>query len=206
MSAHFGPSDGGVLTLASVVERASNPASRTGCDVQMEGMRSRVRLWGALPFDWCGNLSLHCHAAGVNIVEVDARHLGSARWAASLLVEPVADGARVRSLDIQAMARHRPSRVLAEPAIQLDTFELTPAGQRAAVGLRLTAADRLGLLASVLAAVLDSGLRPREISVRTRSGRAEDWLSLEGQSGAAPSAKQLANLSLRLGGANPALD
>jgi hypothetical protein len=195
MRVDFGPSDGGVLTLASVVERARDARDRTGCDVQTEGARARVRLWGALPFTWCGNLSLHCHGASVSILEVDARHLGNARWAASLLVESLSSAKAVRALDFVAMARRRPSLAPLPPTFGVDHFRLVPPDEQGVVRVYLTAPDRLGLLAAILETIVACGLRPRELSVRTRAGRAEDWLALEAQVGSRPSASALAALA-----------
>jgi hypothetical protein len=190
MSACFGPADGGVLTLDSLLDRASNnPPS--GCDVMREGRRTRVRLWGSLPFEWCGNLSLHCRAASVNILDVDARHLGTSRWVASLLVEPKDGAGILESSDFVTMSRHRPGLARSPGPALLDEFQLTPSEANGCALLHLRAPDRIGLLAGVLDAIVRSGLRPRRLSVRTRNGRAEDWLELESAAAAAPTTVSL---------------
>ena len=134
----------------------------------------------------------------MSIVEVDACHLGRARWAASLLVEPAEEGAALRALDFLAMARHRPGLVPLPDGLELASFQLDGPGSDGCARLRVSAPDRLGLLASLLGQVVASGLRPRELCVRTPDGRAEDWLTLEGEAGTPPGPQALAALEAAL--------
>ncbi len=186
LSATAWPADGSALTLRSVVERATDPGCRSGWATQMEGARVRLQLWGPLPFDWSGNLSLHGHAAGLSVVDLDARHLGGARWAGSALLEALSTETDIRSLDLLAMARHRPAWIPANPPQRLEVFETLPAASDGALRVFVGAPDRLGLLARIVEAVLSCGLRPRELCVRTRDGRAGDWLTLEARAGGEP--------------------
>lgn len=197
---HPGGSDGGAAHLAPVIAHAHSARSRTGCEVESDGSRTRVRLWGALPFTWCGNLSLHCHGAGVSIVEADARHLGSARWAASVLVEPAGEGRSLHGLDFLAMARHRPALVPLAPRLERARFRLDPPSEDRCARLCLSAPDRLGLLAALLEAIVASGLRPRALTVRTRDGQAQDCFELEAAAGTRPTERSLADLEVRLRG------
>ena len=189
--------------LAPVLAHAKDPTRRTGCHVKRDGSRARVRLWGALPFEWCGNLSLQCLAARVSIVEADARHVGKARWAASLVISPAGEGASVDGLDFLAMARRRPGLVPLPDHLEPASFRLEPPRPDGSASLFVSAPDRLGLLANLLSQVLACGLRPRELRVRTPEGRAEDWFALEGDAGQPPSPRALALLEAALGSAAP---
>ncbi|MHA7838365.1 MAG: hypothetical protein ACX98W_13000 [bacterium] len=202
MAASFGPADAGPETLAAVVERAAIRERAAGCESESEGGRTRVHLWGVLPFSWCGHLALHCHAAGVSILEVDARHVERGRWIASILLESHSPEARVSSRDFLAMARHRPGLVPMQPRIESLSFDLGEAEREPVARLRLRARDRLGLLAGVLQGILSCDLRPRELWIRTCEGWAEDWIVLESLAGTAPLPEALDALRRRLGDPN----
>ena len=193
LTASFGPAGAGPTTLAAVVERAASRNQPAGFEIQSEQEGTRVHLWGGLPFSWCGHLTLHCHAAQVNILEIDARHLAHGRWIASLLLEAGSSESQIGSRNFLAMARHRPALVPVQPRLELESLDLAVGdGENDSVArLRLRARDRMGLLASLFHAIQASGLRPRELWIRTRDGWAEDWIVLESLAGTAPAVPAL---------------
>jgi len=184
----FGPSDGSSRVLRGVVRHAQESGTLSGCESQIEGRRARVRLWGHLPAEWCGNLSLHCYATGVSIFDADARRLPGGIWAACLLIDAPgldleAPGSSYPACDYLAMARHRPALAPGRSGIELESYRLDRRPGDGGLLLHIRSVDRLGLLAGLFRRILDCGLRPYEITVRTRAGRAEDWIVLEGLGG-----------------------
>jgi UTP:GlnB (protein PII) uridylyltransferase len=117
---------------------------------------------------------------------------------ASLLVEPKDGAGILESSDFVTMSRHRPGLARSPGPALLDEFQLTPSEANGCALLHLRAPDRIGLLAGVLDAILRSDLRPRRLSVRTRNGRAEDWLELESAAAAAPTTDSLDALRAQL--------
>ncbi len=188
----FGPSDASVLTLDAAVERARRSAE-TGSECFAEGPLWRLRLWGFLPIDWLGNLSLHCHAARVSIVSGDARHLGGSRWAASLLVEPLAPGVDARALNLLGMARHRPAVIAGWLSLRVETIRVFKADGQSPV-LAVSGRDQLGFVACVTNALLRCGLYADQLAIRTRGGWAEDWFALRGVGGVPAAAAAIARL------------
>lgn len=185
LGSDFGPTDAGPERLDAIAARAVAEEGRAGCTLEPQIGGARIEIWGALPLTWCGNLALHCHAASVNVVELDARRLARGRWAVSGLLAACSADARIAARDFLAMARHRPALVPSQPRIRIGGFELGEAKQGVAP-LRVRAQDRLGLLAGLCDAIVSCGLRPRELWIRTRAGWAEDWILLESALGTAP--------------------
>jgi hypothetical protein len=170
-----------------------------GCECARRGALWRVGLWGFLPADWCGNLSLHCAAAGVGIVEGDGYRLQGSRWAASLTLRPARAEDDLAAFDFLHMARRRPLLVPDLPPLRIEAWHLEPLPQEDSLSLWVRGRDGLGFLAGVLDAVSWAGLAPHAFSVRTRAGCAEDRFLLHGPGGSAPPARATERLRERLG-------
>jgi len=71
--------DASVQAIDCLFERARRERA-PGFDCVPDGALWRLRIWGFLPRDWCGNLALHCFAAGLDVRNGEARLVEPNRW------------------------------------------------------------------------------------------------------------------------------
>lgn len=153
-------------SIDSLSERARRERA-PGFDCVREDDLWHLRIWGFLPRDWCGNLALHCFAAGLDIRHGEARRLEPNRWVGSFLLGSSTERGAA-GIDFLRMARHRPSLAGRHHDIALESFAVVrPASSDEPVVVSVRAPDRLGSLAQVLDCFAVCGLVLERLSVQT---------------------------------------
>jgi len=153
----------------------------------------RLEVAGPLPPAWCGHLFAQCAAAGLSVLDGQARRVAPGRWAGAFRVVPIAPGVNVRGFDFAHMAR-RPTRRWARPdALPLGRTVLArdPA-EDGALRVDVEGDDQVGFLASLIERFALFGLYPVRLAVATRDGRVCDrfWLTGAGGTGASEEAER----------------
>ena len=162
--------------LDSILERVS--LEDDGFNCLPEGAGYRLQLWGRLPSNWAGNLTLHAFAAGLQIVTGDALRTHRGIWASSFLLRP-ANLRNPTHYDFLNMARHGPRMVpeLPEPEVKI---VLRPSNESSGdVFARVAGQDSVGLIAHLLRRFSHDGLHPRRFMLRTDGHQIRDWFWLE---------------------------
>ena len=171
--------DASVQTIDCLFERARR-ALAPGFECVPDGALWRLRMWGFLPRDWCGNLALHCFAAGLDVRSGEARRVEPNRWVGCFLLAS-SSGHGASGIDFLRMARHRPSLAGRHHDIALESFLVVrPASAGESVVVSVRALDRLGFLGQVLDCFAACGLLLERLSVQTVGAVACDRFWLRG--------------------------
>lgn len=161
----------------------------------------RLGIWGRLAPSWVGNVSLHCHAGRISILEGDAVQVRRGVWAGSFLLRATASGASPRGLDFLRMARRRPSVIPDLGAPEVLELAVQHDRERQIHTVRIVGRDQLGFLAHLLGSIASCELEPSRIALHTtRDGYARDAFELVGIGGSAPAHAALARLESILRG------
>jgi hypothetical protein len=158
-----------------------------------------VRLWGPLHILWADRLTRGLSNAGLSILNGFARQEASGSWGAEFLVTPLAGAPDPETIDYISLT-HEPPAPQASPLL-LDGFDLDGSPERGGfLYLEVRGPDRVGFLGSLLLAVSELGLVPREMWVATRFGEACDRFLLNSWDGRSPTDEERQALEAVLDG------
>jgi len=158
-----------------------------------------ISFTGRLRPGWAGNLTAALARRGLSVERGHARSDGAGAWRGSLCLRPPAaaagPAAPVPELDVGALASERvDTAFLGAPRVLAHEIEVLR-DPEALVLLRITAEDRLGLLAALLRRMAYLALFPSRLEIETESGRVRDAFWLRGVGGDAPDERQARELA-----------
>jgi len=156
-----------------------------------------ISFTGRLRPGWAGNLTAALARRGLSVERGHARSDGAGAWRGRLCLRPPAAAGReaaVPELDVGALASERvDTAFLGAPRVLAHEVEVLR--DPAALLLRITAEDRLGLLAALLRRLAYLALFPSRLEIETEAGRVRDAFWLRGVGGDAPDEHQAAELA-----------
>lgn len=160
-----------------------------------DGAAWRLRIWGRLAPTWAGNVSLHCCAARIPIVEGEALRLGDLMCAGTFLLGVTPGAANPGGFDFLQMARRRPAVIPSLMAPEIVDVAVEQHPEHGSGVVRIVGRDQLGFLACILGRISSCDLEPQRISLRTTAdGLADDRFVLLGIDGKPPTADALSRL------------
>jgi len=145
-----------------------------------------VRLWGPLHPLWADRFTRGLSNAGISILNGFARQESSGAWGAEFLVTPMPGASDPETIDYVSLTREPPPPHA--PPLVLDAFAVDGSPERGGLlYLEVRGPDRVGFLGSLLQALTELELVPREMWVATRDGEACDRFLLASCDGRLPS-------------------
>jgi hypothetical protein len=157
-----------------------------------------VRLWGPLAPAWTGHFTLGLFHTGINILRGFARQDGEGRWVADFLIAPTDASPDLTTVDYLDLAmREQPAADAVPVSLTHYTLDGSP-DQGAALYLEVRGPDRVGFLGSLLRALEDLSLSPRDMTIMTRDREVFDCFWLKTVEGRVPSDEDRRALAGRL--------